>query len=352
MQQAVQVLALLGFLLFAAGVTGFLDDKSAAICGSTDWYKQYVQRHHDMRAGKIPTKYFISFPVKAGLADMILGYISGFLWSLLTERVFLILRVDDIDNLCNQRTIEFGLDYRFANWSSFSIPKSDYACMMAPYPEKVACEDPSKISIQYTNGTWSPASNTLKHMPKVNNGFRSEFRDHDMTKFPDNVHDANILMFSSNWGISYNALHNPFHHDFLTQKMGFTEQNLFPCLFEFLFKMKPEVCIEGCKTTEEKLHSLGKSDKKTLRIGIHVREENAQEAPEHFHCADMITQEATARGLNVVYLLVTASKKLQEKMSEQYGAKLLLPMGKVTGIQGVHRYETSDTTPEGEAAKL
>jgi hypothetical protein len=327
----------------------FHDEKSAAICGTTNWYKEYIQRHRDMMAGKIEAKYLISFPVKAGLADMILGYVSGFLWSLITKRVFLILRVDNIDNLCNQRTAEFGLDYRFVNWSSFAIPKKDYECMLAPYPEKAACTDPSYVAVRYTNNSWSAPTKSLQHLRKVNNGFRDDFKEKDMTIFPEGVHDANILMFSTNWGITYNAFHNSHIHDPLAA-MGFTTENIFPCLFEFLFKVKPEVCSEGCKSTEQKLHALGRPESKTLRIGIHVRKEDASEAPEHFQCAEMVMADAKAIGLESVLMLVTASASLQEKMLQQYGDKLLLPQGKVGKVQGVHRWENEDTSSEGDTA--
>jgi hypothetical protein len=331
----------------------FYDEKAAAICGQTDWFKKYTQRHDDMLAGHIPAKFMISFPVKAGLADMILGYVSAFVWALLTDRVFLILRVPNLDGMCNQRTIEFAYEPRFADWSAaISLEKKDFECMLPPYPEKIECTDtdehPSLVSFRYSNGTMSPPTNTLRHMRKVCDGYRNEFKNKDMTKYPEHIHDSNILMFSNNWGTSYNAFNNPNHHEALA-KLGFTNENLFPCVFDFLFKMKHEVCTDGCKEVEHNLHALGHSDNKTVRIGIHVRNENAAEAPQHFHCAEELIADIKSKGLDYIILLVTASVTLQQSMLNKYGSKLLLPNGKVDGVVGVHRGETNNVTPEGNS---
>jgi hypothetical protein len=329
--------------------SAFYDGKSAAFCGvQTEWHKKYMDRHNDMLAGKIPAKFLISFPVKSGLSDMILGYISAFVWSVLTDRVHLIMRVPNLDGLCHQRSIEFGYQPRFENWTSFSIEKKHYECMMPPYPENITCTDsddhPALMTFEYANGTRSPPL-TMRHLRKVNDGFREDFKDKDMTRYPQKIHDADILMLSTNWGVSYNAFHNPYHHEALA-RFGFTNENLFPCLFNFLFKVRSEVCVGGCKTVERALHLYGKPQSKTVRIGVHFRLFK-NEAPAHLNCLEQIVSAVKSKGLDYVILLTTPSTGLMQNVLEKYGSKLLLPQGKVNGITEVDGYDVEDTRPEG-----
>jgi hypothetical protein len=78
------------------------------VCG-WGWQDDYIAMHRSMMQGKTKGKYIIAIPVKAGLADMIHGYISAFIWALITDRAFLITRVPILDHEDDtQRTIEFG----------------------------------------------------------------------------------------------------------------------------------------------------------------------------------------------------------------------------------------------------
>lgn len=77
-----------------------------ATCG-WGWQERYMQLHADTVAGKRDGKFVVAIPVKAGLADVIHGYISAFLFALLTDRAFLILRVPRLDDN-TQRSVEFA----------------------------------------------------------------------------------------------------------------------------------------------------------------------------------------------------------------------------------------------------
>ena len=59
------------------------------ICG-TQWQLDYAKLHEDALQGKTTqNKYIINVPVRSGSADVLLGFMSMFLWSLLTDRVFI-----------------------------------------------------------------------------------------------------------------------------------------------------------------------------------------------------------------------------------------------------------------------
>ena len=52
--------------------------------------------------------------------------------------------------------------------------------------------------------------------------------------------------------------------------MGLKPENLFSCIFHFLFKLRPEVCQGPCLEVENKLKTLHKEG--VIRIGIQVRD--------------------------------------------------------------------------------
>lgn len=76
------------------------------VCGNK-WQQKYMDLHNGIISGNIQGKYIVSLPVHAGLADVMLGYVSSFLWALLTNSAFLIARIDSFyDN--TTRIVEFG----------------------------------------------------------------------------------------------------------------------------------------------------------------------------------------------------------------------------------------------------
>ena len=62
--------------------------------------------------------------------------------------------------------------------------------------------------------------------------------------------------------------------------MGLERETAFPCIFNYLFKLKDDVCSGDSKKVESQLIEAGKSG--VIRIGIQVRNTEADDAPEHF----------------------------------------------------------------------
>jgi hypothetical protein len=87
----------------------------------------------------------------------------------------------------------------------------------------------------------------------------------------------------------------------------------------------------------------GKADSNTVRIGVHVRAEHDNDAPEHFFCLDSLVEKYRQGGKNVKILLVTASVALQNYALQKYSNLLLLPNGKPDGIVAVHDRDDSHT---------
>jgi hypothetical protein len=89
----------------------------------------------------------------AGLADVILGYVSGLLWALLTERTFLILNLPNLDGACNSRSVEYAYHYRFVDWSARQydfqdkcLPLQSYECLLPPYDSGCPAENSIKVA--------------------------------------------------------------------------------------------------------------------------------------------------------------------------------------------------------------
>eukprot|EP01041_Mallomonas_annulata_P007141 gene7141-14534_t len=98
------------------------------ICGK-EWHKEYTHLHNSVISGQRQGKYLISVPVHAGLADNVLGYVSGFLWALLSNRAYMILAVDAFPDQ-SQRTISFAFHSPHINWTAPTINQSLYDCIL------------------------------------------------------------------------------------------------------------------------------------------------------------------------------------------------------------------------------
>lgn len=90
----------------------------------------------------------------AGLADVILGYVSGFLWALLTGRTFLILHLPNLDGACNSRSVEYAYHHRFTDWSArqldfqdHALPVQSYECLLPPYDSGCPPVNDVKVSV-------------------------------------------------------------------------------------------------------------------------------------------------------------------------------------------------------------
>lgn len=302
------------------------------LCGlGSNWRKEYHDRHQSMINGHIPGRYIINVPVEAGLADIVFGYVAGFIWALLTNRTFLIIHDEHLRRIeygyCVQRTIEHAYLPHGFDWIAPYINKSHYNCMAPLYENLPECKD-SKLKL-------FPNDNkelTYSHVYQVNGGLKDIFYNGDL----DKVKSTDIIFFNSNRGITYHIFDNPLYKDKLTN-MGFTRNTLFGCIFHFLFKMNNDVCIDNCKETESKLIEAGKNH--IIRIGIQVRNQADSNAYEHTKCVSELVNYYESNNHQVVILLISANIALQRNMKDKYKEKLLLPLGKPATVIEIHDRE-------------
>lgn len=74
-------------------------------------------------------KYVVARPAKAGLADVILGYVAGFVWSLILNRPYVIQHIADLGD-CEQRSIEYAYKPNKITWSyQLQYDTSMFDCM-------------------------------------------------------------------------------------------------------------------------------------------------------------------------------------------------------------------------------
>lgn len=312
------------------------------MCGGlTGWQRNYTERQYKMLSGEVPGRYIVGVPVKAGLADVILGYVSGLLWALLTDRVFLIQHIPNLDGECNQRSVEFAYHYRFADWSAapLHLPNEVFECLLPPYTEGCPGSNNFRVALPGPGNTMSAADKKVVQMFQVNGGYKDKFAHEDMARFPadGDQYRNEVFLFLSNRGVTYHIFDNPYHNS-TVRSWGLDRHTAFPCLVDYLFRLKPQACTDGCLTVERELRTLGRPDQNTLRIGIHVRAEHDQDAPEHFYCLDSLIKVYTQapHNMKVKIMLVTASVGIQETALKKYPGMVLLPNNKVDTVIAVH----------------
>lgn len=289
-----------------------------SICGE-DWQDNYKSLHRSILEGKSTGRYLLSIPIEAGLSDILVGYISGFIWALLTNRAFLIYQLDDFteDNSCARRPIEVAYDHSQINWTApFHIDRSLYSPCLIPwyYRDGRNCDNNKRLRI---NGN----EYRIAQIQKVNTGLETEFTRNDMTKFPLDAYNHELFMFASNRGVTYRLFDNPNHAKTL-EGFGLRRETAFPCLFTFLFNIKhDQVCSGNCSMSADRITSA--QNEGVIVIGIHIRH---GEGSAHFNCAENLATTYATDGKKVQFLLVTSFYQVQVKMFEKYGNDLFLPM--------------------------
>ena len=159
------------------------------------------------------------------------------------------------------------------------ITNSVYKCMLPPYGGNSCPSDVINVDGK---------SNCL--FQQINGGLREMFYYQNISTFPSNTaaETTKNFIFASNRGITYHIFNNTFNGPEL-YSYGLTPETLFPCIFHLLFKPKPDICNSACQITENKMRQIGSNSSNVL-IGVHVRDETASEAIEHFFCADRLIQ--------------------------------------------------------------
>ena len=94
------ILGLLELLFLSLGQSSLRHSKEyEEVCG-WEWQGQYIHLHHAMMSGERRGRYIVVVSVKAGMADVMHGYISAFSWAIINDHVNLIPTMDELTGTC------------------------------------------------------------------------------------------------------------------------------------------------------------------------------------------------------------------------------------------------------------
>ena len=323
-----------------------LPSKYLTVCGDI-WQSQYTKYHKlamTLKGGDLDNiNYIVSVPICSGLADIVLGYITAFLISLISNRIFYILDVDvmkDSERGETHKSIDFAYYSPNINWTfPLYLNKSMYSCLMPPYQgNKNSClqstiNNNNVISI-------NDKDYSIKHIPAIGK-FITSIRNDNLSEW-ENVNQQ-LLLIANNRGHTLDIFHNPYHNDTIISRYKMNKDTLFPCLFHYLFRLKPDVCTGLCKVTENLLikysynnnNNSKQNTRKYLTIGIQTRRQRGEN---HFKCADEIINDLKSYGISVYILYITAKSDDQLYYKEKYGDMLLLPLGEPMSVETMNEY--------------
>ena len=271
--------------------------------------------HDPKLIGNPGSRYVVSIPVHTGPADNMLGYVSAFMWALLINATYFVASILPFSDR-TQRPVEAAYDPLFIWWNISFKSSNYYKCLLPPYVNK-HCKD----GIIYLE---SGKKMKYTHMLGVN----------DYVNFQNNLvrNSYDLIHFIAlNRGYTYDIFDYLKDRETLSS-YGLTSHTLFPCLFNFLFKMRGDVCSPACRRTAALLRPNERFDHSIIRIGIQIR--YASHSPYHFNCIDQLLDKYTTK--EVILLLICADEDVQMTAKERYGSRLLLPEGQPANVTHVH----------------
>lgn len=273
-----------------------------------------------------------------------LGMISFFLYSLITKRAFLHIKLQDEG--FHAPVIEHAYKPSTFNWISPEIKSNFSFCLWPPYDgdmHKRLCDRTPQpfFPTDQHNSTFFPffMVNSYQEEKFWHGDYRTMFGDRDST--------ADVQLFASNRGNVYRTFFNPHHNASLLQSppYGFHKENAFACFYQYLFRSKAEVCQGGCQQTRARIRHLQQHrtllahprDKEfrvysTMIIAIQIRDPSIRRDDNvWFHCADALAAEyrSTYRVTDVYYLLINAKRDVQQAAKDYYHDKVLFPTGDI-----------------------
>lgn len=256
-------------------------------CGN--WQRNYRTLHQDILNNKLDpaqVKFLISIAPPQGLADRIGGYITHFLFALLSDRAYLQITLPlDVP-------MSAAYDCKFVDsdmWShlqnsngafhdSFGVMQDEFLALpiggyrtinkyIAEHPKTTS--KPIDLSTNYGEYLNGGPDMTSKQRIGIRKKNKQLFVGSDFNALP--FSDKKRVFFLGNRGFSYAMFDNP-HHNATLVSMGLTRDNAFRCVYQFLFGFNMQLhCSEvgGCKHMWDAVrdrHTAGGTV-----IGVHVR---------------------------------------------------------------------------------
>jgi len=305
--------------------TNYPDDYES-FCGR-GWQQSYINVHDSSFNSRPGNKYVVSVPVWAGPADMMLGYVSAFMWALLNNASYFITSVESFFDL-SKRSIEVSYESPFIQWNASFIDTQYFECLL---PTKDYYAHRGRTCRRGTIDIKPGVRLTYTHVMGVD-----QYKIL-MKNFIRGGIQSQLYFVASTRGNTFGIFDNPEYADIM-RGYGLTRHTIFPCLFNFLFKMREEVCSSACQRTVAMLKVNQRSDPSIIRIGIQIR--HSIQTTCHFDCIDQLLDkyDSTADGnkREVILLLICSNYEVQRAAKERYGSRLLLPEGEPVNVTTVH----------------
>lgn len=327
------------------------------ICGR-DWQIEYRKLHDSILSGTAPReqrKYVVSVPVRAGGADIMLGMVSFFLYSILTKRAFLHTKLQEEGY--HAPILEHAYKPVSFNWIAPAEIRRDISiCLWPPYDGTMNdrhCDRSPKPFLP----TDTYPSTYFPHF--MVNSYNEEYfwKGNYTSMFGAVNSQADVQLFASNRGNVYRTFYNPYHNKTLLD-MGFHKETAFACLYNAMFKTKSEVCQDGCATTMENIKHIQKYRRilnkpetdgfrvySTMIFAIQIRDPSIGGSDNvWFHCVDGLVKDYKAKyGVeDVYYILINGKRQVQLIAQEHYKDRVLFPTG------GVLEEDVQDVLNESE----
>jgi hypothetical protein len=215
------------------------------LCGAS-WQRDYVNfwssngmYQNSVRLPVHQRRYLFFVAVRAGGADNFVGFVSWFLFALITRRAFFYVPLRNENN--HAFDIEWVYQPRSFNWSSFSdlnVAEDHMHCLFPSYRydkhEKLVGNGPCRtVGKLFPNdsedSTFHIIDNINRSLQLFKNGNISEASD-----------GSNVVVVASNRGYTYSTFDNPLYAPLL-KSWGLRPETIFGCLYNFLLKMDDDV---------------------------------------------------------------------------------------------------------------
>lgn len=263
--------------------------------------------HSAILSGQLPPRLTVSVAVETGIADRIVGIMSQFYYSLISNRALQIQRTGNLPML------EAAFDYANVNWTSPFYPAELYEHVRVHHQGQ-RIPPPTVNTSMYS------------HVYHVNVDPVDFFVKSNLSNLPSG-YDTPFVFFASNRGKVYRLFQNPFHLKHL-HAIGLTPPTAFACAFTYLFKPNAAVMSIARPLIDQLM------DSDVLKIGIQVRtgdhmitsnsSVDIARFSAFFSCAAEIEKtRKTHENQRVIWYVISDSLTFRAAVKAQYGAKVL-----------------------------
>eukprot|EP01031_Cornospumella_fuschlensis_P033911 gene33911-41036_t len=281
---------------------------------SEGWADKYITFHQESILAQESAKFLVFYPNLSGLADRIIGIVSSCMFAMLTNRVFQIAHRTSLISL-QSVFVSQHIDWQ----RSATDPAWILECMKFNASDRY-CNSSNALSDQH----YFPL-NTLEKLYLL-----EMFRSQDIGSLLGG--ESQTTFIAINRGLSMFMFENEHYADQLKNNWLLTPETAFGCIFDLLFRPKPEIFLR-IPDTFMQVMKLKENPKKHLLIGIQIRvgdhvfiqdSVKFEEFQAFFDCARQIEKFTMPLGyVEAKWLLVTDSHSLRKDAVKKYGDKVI-----------------------------